>query len=487
MSTLKAAEKHLLELRKIHSMLHAAMDSLIKDLNANESARILILLDDRLTSLINTAEIESETRSTVSRDAELPRSAPAPVTKMSDREPPSVSPTLVGAGEPRKPLGPTPAPLHPAAEPLPRPVDASDLVASAPKAIEVAPSLPLILTAESAPPDEGDIPATPIMAVPPAAERSPTDSHLARPAFRAPEDPVASAARANVEVSAEPNDTALPKPLIASPPPQRIAEGSQPKVDVGSPSVPAAVEAVAAAIASPPVGMVVPTPTGSATAGPQDEAVYAGEEAEDDSEWIEEDLEDGDDLDVEPEPEPESHLEERKGGFAGRFLSKLRLPGLGRRRAEAELAPAFEEGIEEESVGVDLSAEERNEGAPVSAALADNLRRLHGVAEHIAAGQLLAEAEERTGNRIELRSVPTGLDLVVKGLPTALGTVRLSEDGHVLYQPRFGLDLPDREPNRADLELWTKAMGDLVVRVLEDIAARRKNRTAAPDGDGHPS
>ena len=248
----------------------------------------------------------------------------------------------------------------------------------------------------------------------------------------------------------------------------------------------------------PPRPVTPPAPVPPAIVGPPPPPVPrpadSAKTTEPEEDWIEEDFEEGEDLAAVPEPQPS----ERKAGLAGRLLSKLRLPGLKRRPAdaEAELEPAPDDEdiydeVEDDVVDDEderFDTDEQAEPVPAPGVVDRNLRRLHGVAAQLVDGDLLAEAEKRTGNRIELRTVPAGLDLVVKGLPTALGTVRLSaDDGHVVYQPRFGLDLPAREPNRADLELWTKAMGDLVVRVLEDIAERRKSRSETTPAVDEPT
>ncbi|HWJ72943.1 MAG TPA: hypothetical protein VNX29_07240 [Kaistia sp.] len=204
---------------------------------------------------------------------------------------------------------------------------------------------------------------------------------------------------------------------------------------------------------------------------------------DDEPEWIEEDLEDGADL------QEAIEIEAPKQRLTQRLLSRFRLPGLGRRQtvdaARPEEADVEDEAAEPLAEDIVESFEEAAAPFPEPDAIADpGLRRLHAAAEQLSTGQLLAEAALRTSNRIELRKVDDGLDLIVKGLPKPLGTVRLSEtDGHVLYQPRFGLDIPNREPNRADLEIWMKAMADVVVRVLEDIGRRRNGGEAGSSKD----
>ncbi len=487
MSNLRSAEAHLLELRKIHSMLHAAMDALIKDLNANDAARILILLDDRLTSLINSADVEPQPRPAPAQNTETPRVEPAQVVPPAAEPTPRDEPTpQVRASEAPKPSSTMTVRPGTPATPPPKPA------AAAPKTVDTPPS-PAPAPVESSPPDIAEIPVTPIIAVPPAAAATAAESLTGRPAFPSFEDMIAGAARARIDSKPELKETVPPSetpklPEAGQSKPAEVMAASAPDASAtelkAAPDLvatPAAVAAVAAALA--PSADSAPEPA------PSDEPPAAvAEDPGEDAEWIEEDFEEGEDLALDGGPEgegkPAPEPDAPKVGLAGRFLSKLRLPGLGRRRAEA--LPDEEPAAEEDFPDDDDTVAELADSEAVSPAFLANLRRLHGAAEHIAAGQLLAEAEERTGNRIELRTVADGLDLVVKGLPTALGTVRLSaDDGHVLYHPRFGLDLPNREPNRADLELWTKAMGDLVVRVLEDIAARRKGRTT--DTDGEPS
>lgn len=58
MLELKASKDLLLELREVHSGLHSAMDALMKHFDPAEAGRILILVDNRLTSLVNRAAAE---------------------------------------------------------------------------------------------------------------------------------------------------------------------------------------------------------------------------------------------------------------------------------------------------------------------------------------------------------------------------------------------------------------------------------------------
>ncbi len=467
-------------------MLHAAMDALIKDLNANEAARMLILLDDRLTSLINGAEVDRDARPTrvapaEPRQAELRQAAAEP--RQAAAEPASVADAT-----------PPPSPAHPVetARPTPSqargdaPVIAPTVVVAPPRAsapvAQPVPEPPL-----SAPLPASDIPSAPIMAVPQLAEPAPVKMPPAAPAFPSFEDMIASTARANVESKPEPVVEVVPvtkvapaKAPVEATAPLGAVVTSSPKAEPAliGPAEAAPMKAAALPPVSPPPPAKPIAPPAAMVPRPQ-EAPARGDDdepADDDDDFIEEDFEDGEDL-VEA-----AEAEEKKPGLAGRFLSRFRLPGLGRRAAPAEPVDAVatepDDELEAEDAATPLPAAQ-----PVNPVRDLSLRRLYAAVDQLPVGELLAEAEQRTGNRIELRKVDDGIELVVKGLPTALGSVRLSsEDGHVVYHPRFGLDLPHREPNRADLELWTKAMGDLVVRVLEDIAERRKARLASEPG-----
>ncbi|MBZ9939309.1 hypothetical protein LB518_23660 [Mesorhizobium sp. BR1-1-16] len=413
-------------------MLHSAMDSLIKDLNANEAARLLILLDDRLTSLINAAEPDRDEKN----GAEAAKPSPGEETKAasamrrtSQREAAERSATVNHPG---------PQSEHP-----PRQAPTPSEVRTAPVAGEQSPEAPLI-------------PSDPIVAVPLQPEARP------RPGAELPsfEAMIASAARASVE-----------KPQIEEPQPG-------PTLDA-TPNAPAAAEESS----DGPKPADLPPPPTAPVVTPDVVDEESEEPSDDEPEWIEEDLEDGADLQEAIETEaPRQRLTER-------LLSRFRLPGLGRRQS-ADAARPEEANVEDDAAEVlaeDVaeSFEEAGAAFPEPDVIADpRLRRLHAAADQLSTGQLLAEAALRTSNRIELRKVDGGLDLIVKGLPKPLGTVRLSEaDGHVHYQPRFGLDNPNREPNRADLEIWMKAMADVVVRVLEDIGRRRNGGEAGSKKD----
>ncbi len=463
-------------------MLHAAMDALIKDLNANEAARLLILLDDRLTTLINGAEIDREAKPARVGPAEprpaepLPAMAEPAVAAEVAPQPPARAP------EPVRPT-PSPARMDPPAKPAsavapPAPPQASPPVEQA----EPEPPAPAPIPAT-------DIPSAPIMVVPQPAEPAPVKTPPAAPAFPSFEDMIASTARAKVEAKPDPVAEAPPPPKAGTvatavqPDTAALVSESAPSPSKSEPAVIGPVQvvpkpAVSAPVALPPPSAKPVAPPAASVPRPQEAPAPAldDEPADADDDFIEEDFEDGEDL-VEA-----AEAVEKKPGLAGRFLSKFRLPGLGRRAAPVE-------PVDEAEAEGDDEAEAEDEATPPPAAPALNpvrdlsLRRLYAAVDQLPVEALLAEAEQRTGNRIELRKVEDGIELVVKGLPTALGSVRLSsEDGHVVYHPRFGLDLPHREPNRADLELWTKAMGDLVVRVLEDIAERRKARLAQEPG-----
>lgn len=546
MSDLKVSEAHLQELRKVHSMLHASMDALIRDMNANEAARLLILLDDRLTSLINAA-------------AEL---EPKPDRKRPDRPFAGVPPTMgdirpadAAAERPlARPVAPVAMPATIASAPGEAVSDetaASDAEVSvdakrgAPAAAGAAPSDQL---RESQTTSSAQPPATPkppvfeplsAKPVPPRATALANPPPVGEPAPKAaepsepeglvdsgpilfvppppPPKPVAPAARS--VASAGPSEPA--KPTTAETRPASDAPPVSVKPEAVPPAPPASSKAVStSALSAPPIAASAaiasstpetarPLPPIAPLTEPTETLEEEGD-ASDKEDWVEEDFEDGEDLEEEAEaakaddpfedetvevaepPVDEASAKPASGGglFGGGLFSKLKLPGFGRRKAEEkapqrdaadgephdlqdDLDDEFEDDLDEDLI--------EDEDEPAASDHAIGIGRLHAVVDQLAADNLLDEALRRTGNRIELRKVEEGLDIVVKGLPAALGTVRLDEtDGHVLYQPRFGLDLPEREPNRADLELWLKAMGDVVVHVLADIAQRR-SKPSAPD------
>lgn len=468
MSNLRASEAHLLELRKIHSMLHASMDALIKDLNANEAARLLILLDDRLTSLINSAEVDREARLTRPQGAE-PSGEPArPVAEAASAPLPQPAAAPPRARTPMEARKAEPAAPPPAAKAEPPPAEAgkAKTVAPPPAETEPPPAEPPVAARQPAPPLQ-DIPSAPIMAVP-----EPTAAAPLRPTRTPPPEET-------------PREAAKPEPAPPQEaPPQEAPAREEAPAEQPEPVPAPAAKVVKPAAAPPPAAKVIPLPP---PPPPPAAAVdEPDEELDDEPDFVEEDLDNGEDL--------EEELEEQdrpKRGLAG-LLSKFRLPGFSRRRDSERDEPPDDRLDDEPPDDEELfpeDEEDEEDEAPASAASERafdvNLRRLHAAVDQLASNHLLDEAAARTGNRIELTKVETGLDLRVKGLPTPLGTVRLSEiDGHVVYQPKFGLDLPDRDPNRADLEIWMKAMGDIVVRVLEDIAARRKSRGGPSEAGG---
>ena len=514
-------------------------------MNANEAARLLILLDDRLTSLINAA-------------AEL---EPKPDRKRADRPFAGVPPTMgdarsADASAERPPVkhaapvaipaASASAPGEPVASEAPAPeaevsADAkgeapaasgpapSDQLRESPTASSLQPSpapkppifeplsakpLPPRATAPAKPPSVGE-------PVPKAAEPSEPEGLLdSGPILFVPPPPppkpVPPAARS--VASAGPIEAA--KPTTAE---TRLASDASP-LSVKPESVPPAPPASKGMPTSPLSARPIAAPAAVASSTPETarslppiapltepaETLEEEGEASDEEDWVEEDFEDGEDLEEEAEaakaddpfedeavdvaepPVDEASAKPAQGGglFGGGLFSKLKLPGFGKRKAEEreperaavldedsdELLDDFDDGVDDD-LEEDLIEDEDEPAAPEHAV---GVGRLHAVVDQLAADNLLDEALRRTGNRIELRKVEEGLDIVVKGLPAALGTVRLDgTDGHVLYQPRFGLDLPEREPNRADLELWLKAMGDVVVHVLADIAQRRSKASAS--------
>jgi len=540
-SDLKVSEAHLQELRKVHSMLHASMDALIRDMNANEAARLLILLDDRLTSLINSAAAERE---------------PKPDRKRPDRPFTGVVPTMSEALPAEAP--PEHAPAM-AADAVAKPMateSASGKDATAKVAVpatgspaEAKHGAPAAASAVSPPP----LPETPASSKPPVFE-PPAPKPFAPKATAVPPPAPTPEAKPKAAEHSEAETLSDSGPILFVPPPpppkpsladrlaavatpaqpatvvKEDAEPLQPAISAAGkpealppepPAVPKAAPASALSDAPkqpsaapvaplpevarplPAVPPVAPLTIPAETIAEQDE----GSEPD----WIEEDLEDGEDLKERVEADtPSDPFEDETadvaatpaaaapavpssagGLFGSGLFSKLKLPGFGRRKAEEkeaerasaegeaddlldDLDDAFEEDLDEDLI------EAEDDLAPSEADHDRDIRRLHAVVDQLAADNLLDEALRRTGNRIELRKVEDGLDIVVKGLPAALGTVRLdAKGGHVLYQPRFGLDLPEREPNRADLELWLKAMGDVVVHVLADIAQRRSKAGAS--------
>lgn len=58
MPELKASKEVMKELREVHAGLHSAMDLLMKTFDPAEAGRILILVDSRLTSLVNRLDID---------------------------------------------------------------------------------------------------------------------------------------------------------------------------------------------------------------------------------------------------------------------------------------------------------------------------------------------------------------------------------------------------------------------------------------------
>ena len=540
MSDLKVSEAHLQELRKVHSMLHASMDALIRDMNANEAARLLILLDDRLTSLINAAaELEPKPdRKRPDRpfagvpptmgdirpaDAAAERplarpaapvampaaSASAPGEAVSDETAAPVAevsvdakggaPAAAGAApsdqlresQTTPSAQPSTAPKPPAFEPLsakPVPPRATTL-ANPPPVGEPAPK-----AAEPSGP-EGLVESGPILFVPPPPPPKPVPSAARSFASAGPSEPAKPTTAETRPASDAPPVSVKPEAVPSAPP------ASSKAVPISALSAPPI--AAPATVASSTPETARPLPPIAPLTEPTETLEEEGE-ASDEEDWVEEDFEDGEDLEEEAEaakvddpfedegvdvaepPVDEASAKPAQGGglFGGGLFSKLKLPGFGRRKAEEreperaavvdeesdELLDDLEDGVEDD-LDEDLIEDEDEPAEPDHAV---GVGRLHAVVDQLAADNLLDEALRRTGNRIELRKVEEGLDIVVKGLPAALGTVRLDEtDGHVLYQPRFGLDLPEREPNRADLELWLKAMGDVVVHVLADIAQRR--------------
>lgn len=544
MPDLKVSEAHLQELRKVHSMLHASMDALIRDMNANEAARLLILLDDRLTSLINAA-------------AEL---EPKPDRKRPDRPSAGVTPTMgdirpanASAERPlTRPAAPVAMPAASASTPVEAVSDETaapvaevsvDAKAGAPAAAGAAPSDQLRESQTTSSAQPSTAPKRPIFEplsakpVPPRATASANPPPVGEPAPKAdepsepeglvdsgpilfvppppPPKPVPPAARS--VAAAGPIEAAKPTTAetrsASDAPPSVKPETLPPASQASSKAVPTSALAAPSIAASEAVVSSAPeTARPLPPIAPLTEPTETLEEegdASDEEDWVEEDFEDGEDLEEEAEaakaddpfedevvdvaepPVDEASAKPASGGglFGGGLFSKLKLPGFGRRKAEEktpqrdaadgepddlqdDLDDEFEDDLDE-----DLIEDEDEPTAPDNAI---GIARLHAVVDQLAADNLLDEALRRTGNRIELRKVEEGLDIVVKGLPAALGTVRLDEtDGHVLYQPRFGLDLPEREPNRADLELWLKAMGDVVVHVLADIAQRRSKPSAS--------
>ncbi len=536
-------------------MLHASMDALIRDMNANEAARLLILLDDRLTTLINTAATEREPKPDRKRPDRpfsgvaptfgeaLPAEAPAeqqstkaadPVAKSvaseaaSSKDMPGKSAASVaelpsdakpdasdsaGAVKP-EPLGATsvastagsPAAAKPSvAEPLkPKPLTPKATTPlPTPLADEPEPQLKA-----ARPPEAEALPDTgPILFVPPpppprpvrVEDRSATPTGPLPPA-KAP----AGEAATHGSVSPAAGKAEAPPPVPPSVPKAAPSPAplDSPKEATAAPSVP-----------SPDLSRPIPALPPVVPVSERPETLAEPEDASDEPDWFEEDFEDGEDLeeraeagktadpfddatdDVSEAPVEAAQGSPASGGglFGSGLFSKLKLPGFGRRKAEekapqraADDADDLQDDDLDEGLDDDLEEdflEEEDEPAAAAAEHELDVRRLHAVIDQLAADNLLDEALRRTGNRIELRKVEEGLDIVVKGLPAALGTVRLDQtDGHVVYQPRFGLDLPEREPNRADLEIWLKAMGDVVVHVLADIAQRR-SKTGAADSE----
>lgn len=544
MSDQKASEAHLQELRKVHSMLHASMDALIRDMNANEAARLLILLDDRLTTLINSAAAEHEPKPDRKRTdrpfagvaptmsdpllAEAPadNSSAKPVDPVAkpaagetasgkDASAKAVTPTIelpaaAKQGAPAASGAVSPPPLRATPEPSKPPV--SEPLAIKPVAPNATngmpPAPPPEVKPKAAEPLESETFADggPILFVPPPPPK-PASLVDRLAAFAAPAQQ-ATAVREDAGALQPVSSTvgkseALPLEPLAIPnsgPASALSDPPKPPSaapDTASPDVPRPLPVIPPA-ASPTVPVE--------TIAEQDEVS--------EPDWVEEDFEDGEDLrdqaedgetadpfddesvEVAATPVAEAPAAPATGGglFGGGLFSKLKLPGFGRKKAEEkepqraaaddevsddaldDFYEDFDDDLEEDLI------DDEDEPAPFEADHERDIRRLHAVIDQLAADNLLDEALRRTGNRIELRKVEEGLDIVVKGLPAALGTVRLDEtDGHVLYQPRFGLDLPEREPNRADLELWLKAMGEVVVHVLADIAQRRSKSGAPGD------
>lgn len=520
-------------------MLHASMDALIRDLNANEAARLLILLDDRLTSLINTVAAQPEEKQDRGRtDRPLPGTRPPAAPSMPPR-------SFADRGDPKPVPADSPPPVSQASKTTdaeavsPRPV-ASSFQKAAPDtpiasatggkigapAVAASASLPSSHVAPEPPPartpvpepatgaapqqHEAELPGGPILFVPPPPPpRAPSIDRTVGPtAVATPASPPEAGAPALPGTSRTASPSGGEPPLV----PGGLAELP--------PSIEAAVVAAtpSASIPKPddaaePRTVMPPAPPLESPTDFRDEE----EREEDGEDWIDEDFEDGEDLARQAESdEPQDPFEDEKaatddtptkpaqggGLFSGGLLSKLKLPSFGRRKAQEtekepepvaadeeadDLLEEFEEfeeleefdELEEETLASEAEAlPARMEGPSESA-----LRRLHQIIDQLAAENLLDEALRRTGNRIELRKVEDGLDIVVKGLPAALGKVRLdAADGHVSFQPRFGLDLPERGPNRADLELWLKAMGDVVVHVLADISQRR-SKSGGPAGE----
>ena len=550
MSDLKVSEAHLQELRKVHSMLHASMDALIRDMNANEAARLLILLDDRLTTLINAAAAEREPKPDRKRPDRpftgvgptfgeaLPTEAPDEQRSTKAAEPvatPVAGESLSGkdvSGKPQAsvsglPAGAAPGSTGSAGIMKPEPVRATPAASTAGAPATAKPSVaepltpkpPAPTTAIPLPPPPADEPEPVLTAArPPESEALPDSGPILFVPPPLPPKPVRVA-----DVSAAP--AKAPGSEMAAHGPATPAAGKAETLPPAPPSMPKA--APAAALPDSPR----PAPAGPVPASPdlsrptpaippvapfaeRPKTAAEPEDASDEPEWVEEDFEDGEDLEeragagktddpfddeiaeVAAAPADEAPASPASGGglFGSGLFSKLKLPGFGRRKVEEkapqraatddetdDLQDDIEDGFDDD-LDDDL-IEDEDEPTPSAADHELDVRRLHAVVDQLAADNLLDEALRRTGNRIELRKVEEGLDIVVKGLPAALGTVRLDEtDGHVLYQPRFGLDLPEREPNRADLELWLKAMGDVVVHVLADIAQRR-SKSGATDSE----